>query len=78
MPMYTFINKETNESEDKIMSFAERDAYLAENPHIKQALATPPLGDSARLGITKVSDGFNDILKNAKKSHLHSTIQTRN
>ena len=78
MPSYTFINKETNESMDRIMSIAERDAYLAENPHIKQALSAPPTGDSARMGVTKVSDGFNDILKHVKKSHLHSTIQTRN
>lgn len=78
MPLYTFINKETNESVDKIMSVAERDVYLIENPHIKQALSAPPLGDSARLGVTKVSDGFNDILKHVKSSHLHSTIQTRN
>ena len=78
MPTYTFINTETNESEDKFMSIAERDEYLKDNPHIKQALATPGFGDPIRMGITKTSDGFNDLLKHAKKSHLHSTIETRN
>lgn len=78
MPIYTFINTETNESEDKFMSVAERDEYLKNNPHIKQALSTPSFGDAARMGITKTPDGFNELLKNAKNKNLHSTIQTRN
>lgn len=78
MPTYTFINTETNESENMFMSIAERDEYLKSNPHIKQALSTPSFGDPVRLGITKTPDGFNELLKNTKKRNLHSTIQTRN
>jgi len=78
MPTYTFINTETNESEDKLMSIAERDEYLKNNPHIQQSLATPNFGDPVRLGITRTPDGFNEILKNTKKRNLHSNIQTRN
>lgn len=78
MPTYTFINTTTNESEDKFMTVKERDEYLSQNPHIKQALSTPTLGDSVRLGIHKTPDSFNDVLKHVKNSHKHSTIQTRN
>ena len=78
MPTYTFINTETNESEDRLMSIAERDEYLQANPNIRQSLATPTFGDPVRLGITKTPDGFNELLKNTKKRNLHSTIQTRN
>lgn len=77
MPTYTFINTETNESEDRFMSIAERDDYLANNPHMKQALSTPAFGDPIRMGITKPSDGHNDLLKHAKSKHLHSTVNTR-
>lgn len=77
MPTYTFINTETNEIEDKFMSVASRDEYLKSNPHIKQQLSTPAFGDSVRMGITKPSDGHNDLLKHAKSKHLHSTVNTR-
>lgn len=78
MPTYTFINKETNESETRYMTIHDRDEYLEQNPHIKQAITAPALADPVRIGVSKTPDGFNELLKHAKKSNLHSTIQTRN
>ena len=78
MPTYTFLNTETDETETKFMTISEREEYLKENPHIKQTLSSPVLGDSVRLGVTKTPDGFNELLKNAKNKNLHSTSQTRN
>jgi hypothetical protein len=77
MPTYTFTNTETNETFDKFLSLAEREEFLKNNPHMKQNLTTPAIGDPMRLGVTKTADGFNDLLKNAKKENLHSTIETR-
>jgi len=78
MPFYTFQNIETGDFETHSMSYLELDKFSTENPHLKQTLCTPAIGDSVRLGVRKVPDGFNDILKNAKKKNLHSTIETRN
>lgn len=78
MPTYTFINTETNEKVNEIMTVAERDEYLKNKPHVKQCLAAPSFGDPARLGITKTPDSFNSLLNHVKSSHLHSTVNTRN
>lgn len=78
MPTYTFINTETNEKVNVVMTVAERDEYLENNPHIKQGLATPSFGDPARLGVTKTPDSFNSLLKHVKSCHLHSNVNTRN
>lgn len=77
MPRYSFTDTNTGEEFNQIMTIAERDTYLEENPHIKQKLATPAFGDSVRLGIRRPDDNFNDVLKKAKSAHRHSTIQTR-
>ena len=60
------------------MTISQKEVYLLENPHIIQTLAAPGFGDPTRLGIRKVDDGFNDILKHVKKSHLHSKVNTKN
>lgn len=70
MPVYSFENKETNEQFELTMSMAEREPYLEANPNIKQIFTKfPGIGDPGRLGITKVDDGFKDVLKNVKKHH---------
>lgn len=77
MPTYTFINKESGEEETHILTLAQREEFLEQNPHMTQALSTPAFGDSVRLGIRRVDDSFNDVLKKAKSAHKHSTIETR-
>ena len=70
MPTYSFRNTETNEEFESIMSMAERESYLQNNPHIKQTIKkAPEIGDSVRLGIRKPDDGFRDVLKNVKHHH---------
>lgn len=78
MPTYTFVNTSTGEEVDALLSISERDEFLQNNPNYTQALSTPSVGDPVRMGIRKTPDGFNELLKHAKKSHAHSTIQTRN
>lgn len=77
MPTYTFLNTETNETIDKFLSMAEREEFLKNNPHMKQQLTAPAIGDPLRMGIRKPADGFRDLVNNAKKKNLHSTIDTR-
>lgn len=77
MPTYTFLNTDTNEETNLIMTIAQYEQYKKDNPHMKQKLATPAFGDSVRLGIRKPDDNFNDVLKKAKSAHKYSTINTR-
>lgn len=77
MPTYTFKNKETGSEETHFFSLAEREEYVKNNPNMVQQLSTPAFGDSVRLGIRRIDDNFNDVLKKAKSSHVGSTIETR-
>lgn len=78
MPSYTFVNTETSEEVNLIMSIAEWEQYRIDNPQMKQKLTNAPaIGDSVRLGVRRHDNNFNDVLKNIKSHHLHSSIQTR-
>lgn len=77
MPTYTFINKDTGEEQTHFLTLSERETFLQENPNMTQKLSTPAFGDSVRLGIRRIDDNFNDVLKKAKSAHKYSTIETR-
>lgn len=78
MPSYTFVNTETNEEVNLIMSIAEWEQYKIDNPQMQQILkSAPAIGDSVRLGLRHHDNGFNDVLKNIKSHHRHSTINPR-
>jgi hypothetical protein len=57
------------------MSISQKEEFLKENPHVKQSLACPAIGDSVRLGIRKVDSAFNDVLQKAKQAHAGSTVK---
>jgi hypothetical protein len=81
VPTYTFLNTNTGEQLTEIMSIAEREEYLASNPHIQQQIVSAPsLGDSIRLGLKKPDNGFRDRLREIKKAHskglTKSTVNT--
>ena len=38
MPLYTFMNKDTNEVFTEMMSISQREEYLSQNPNITQKL----------------------------------------
>jgi hypothetical protein len=78
MPIYNFRNKETGEETTEMMKISELDEFKANNPHLQQYLTgAPSLGDSVRLGLRRHDQNFNDVLKNIKSHHKHSTIETR-
>lgn len=64
MPTYDFVNSETGESFTRVMKIAEKEQYLSDNPHIRQAyLAAPAMGDPVRLGVRKADNGFKEVLQ---------------
>jgi len=70
MPIYTLLNTETGESFTEVMSIAEKEDFLKNNPEFQQQIVSAPaLGDSIRLGLKKPDNGFRDRLKEIKKQH---------
>ena len=65
--IYTFKNNDTGEVFEKHMRMAEKDPYLEENPNLSLVITPSKIVGGHKSGISQVSDGFNDVLKNIKK-----------
>ena len=77
MPIYSAMNKDTDEVFEVNMKFAEFEQYLTDNTNITQVFTKfPALGDSVRLGMRKPDDGFRDVLRNVKHHHKKDSINT--
>jgi hypothetical protein len=77
LPIYSVMNTETDEVYEVTMKFSELEAYLSENPHLKQAfIKFPGLGDPVRLGLRRPPDGFRDVLRTVGDHHKKNTINT--
>ncbi len=78
MPTYSFQDKQTQEVFDKFFkSISAKDKFVEENPHLEQ-IHTSGVGlvDPIRLGLRKPDDAFRDKLKEIKRAHRRSTINT--
>jgi len=78
MPYYNFIDKDSEEEFSKLMSIAERDEFLQQNPNIKQQLSLPSIGDSVRLGITKPGMGHRELIDNMHERLGAPGVKTTN
>ena len=69
MPIYTFRDKNTDETHDEILSMYELDEFLENNPHLSQVITTPTslvhekgtnlrVPDSFRETMSKIKDRF--------------------
>jgi len=77
MPTYTFRNSDTGEVFDKLMSWKDREAYLAANPHFESIIGAPAMGDSVRLGIRKNDDGFREVLSKISSANYRSNLKDK-
>jgi hypothetical protein len=60
MPVYQFLNKETNELEDHTMSYTKLDEFKEQNAHLERYFAAenlPVLGDGMRMNVPGISGG---------------------
>ncbi len=74
MPTYAFRNKETDEEFTDFMTISQLDEFLEANPHLEQLVHGAPL--VGYRGMPKPNDGFRDILREIKKKHVGSNINT--
>lgn len=62
MPIYTYIDPETNELFDELWSYDSHRQFLEDNPDIKQVFHAPAI-ISGVSGVTHKNDsGFNDLM----------------
>jgi hypothetical protein len=77
MPIYSAMNKDTDEVFEVNMKFTEFEQYLNDNTNIIQVFTRfPALGDSVRLGKRRPDDGFRDVLKTVSGHHKKNIINT--
>jgi hypothetical protein len=78
MPIYSVMDRNTNEVFEVNMKFTEFEQYLKENSdNIKQVFTKfPATGDPVRLGKVKPDDGFRDVLRNVRHHHKKDSINT--
>ena len=72
MPTYEFQNTDTGEVFEKFMKISEREAYLKDNPNLKQIISGQTVIESARLGRMKPDQGFRDLLSSMKNNKSYT------
>jgi hypothetical protein len=76
MGIFNFYNKDTGEHFTDTMTIKEAEAYVKKNKHIEWLCSAPKVVDPTKLMGKKPDDGFRDRLKDIKKSHRGSKINT--
>jgi predicted nucleic acid-binding Zn ribbon protein len=73
MPIYDFLNTETGEEFEMVLSISGREEYLKNNPYIQQIIgATATVSGVSIKG--KVPDGFKEVLSKVSESHKASSV----
>ena len=79
MPTYDFINTETDEiSLDVLMTIADREQYLKDNPHIRGHYTTVPgivSGSGSTGSIENIDNhGFKEVLQKIGEGHPTGSV----
>lgn len=70
MPLYYFIDQNTQEPLKKQLSYEEMEQFLKDNPNIVRDFSGSGFQiDPIRGGITRTPEAWKDILRNVKKEH---------
>jgi hypothetical protein len=67
MPTYDFINKETGEITEVVLSIRDLDKYKEEHPELERYFGNQTT--SAVYGKPKQSDGFKSVMQKIQKAH---------
>jgi hypothetical protein len=73
MPSYTFINIETDQEEDMVLSLAERDKLLAKGKY-KQKLSTAKFVSDTTSTLRRAGTDWNNLLGKIKKNNPGNRI----
>lgn len=77
MPTYTFKNKETGETIEKVLRISELSKWKEENPDWESVLGAPAFATGSMSNQRKAGSEWNDLLTKVKKgSGRGNTIKT--
>jgi hypothetical protein len=75
MPLYDFMNEETGEVEERIVSISGFDQFLKDNPHLKQVHINAPALNQGGLGDRVKNDGgFKEVLSKISDANPNSKL----
>ena len=75
MPTYDFVDEETGETFEALFSFAEREEFLLEHPHMRQLPPTQINIVSGISGMThKNDDGCNENLQRIAEANPNTAL----
>jgi len=77
MPAYDFLNSDTNEVEEHIMSYTKLDQFKEDNPHLRRLILDAPLTVGGVGDRVKTDDGFKEVLSNIGKNYKGSDLDKR-
>jgi len=76
MPTYTFRHKHTNEEQTHVLSFAEREKFLEDNPSWEQIVSSPKIVSGVKSALRMTDDGWKERLKQIDKAAgRHSKVR---
>jgi hypothetical protein len=73
MPLYTFVNIETNEEFEELMPHSKVEEFLKENTHVRRKVTSSSISYN---DAKKPDDSFRDILRDIKRNSPRSNINT--
>ena len=77
MPVYTFINTKTKKEHTEMMTIAEMETYLEQNPHIKQAIKSLNIVGGVSGLSYRQDSGWKENLQRISEAHPKSALAQR-
>ena len=76
MPTYSFRDKNTGEIFDKILKIAEREEFIAQNPHLESIITGAPAFTGDHISaIKKYDTGFKEVLQKINERNPHNDLR---
>lgn len=77
MPLYVFLNTETNEEFENILSISEKEEYLKNNPHIRQLPTSFGIASMVGSIDSKTDNTWKEVLSKISEKHPGSNLDNR-
>jgi hypothetical protein len=77
MPAYDFLNNNTGEVEEHIMSYTKLDQFKEDNPHLKQQILGAPMTVGGHGDRVKTDSGFQEVMSKIASNNIDTPLGER-